>query len=135
MTAADRLITADRLAALPEDGMRRELIGGEVRMMSPAGGRHGRIAALVTTSLTNHVSRHQLGVVYTAKCGFLLSRNPDTVRAPDVAYVRRERAEPLKDFADYLAEKCASRAGSACAALGRFPSLRLRQASKPQPSR
>jgi hypothetical protein len=56
-------------------------------MMSPAGGRHGRVAHNAGWLLGNHVRAANLGVVYAAETGFLISRNPDTVRAPDVAYV------------------------------------------------
>jgi len=40
-----------------------------------------------------HAEAHNLGVVYAAGTGFMLSSDPDTVRAPDVAFVRRERVE------------------------------------------
>ncbi len=38
-----------------------------------------------------HVRAHDLGVVYAAETGFTLARHPDTVRAPDVAFIRRDR--------------------------------------------
>lgn len=90
--------TAAQLAALPDDGKRYELVGGELRMMSPAGHEHGRIAMQIGTMLNQHVRANRLGYVYAAETGFLLSRSPDTVRAPDVAFVRQDR---LTEFADY----------------------------------
>ena len=60
-------------------------------MMSPAGFDHGRFASRIVTALENHVSRQGLGIVTTAEAGFQLARNPDTVRAPDVAFVRADR--------------------------------------------
>src|SRR5205814_2774899 len=57
----------------------------------PAGGRHGRVTTELTRHLANHVDAHQLGAVYAAETGFTLARHPDTVRAPDIAFVRRER--------------------------------------------
>ena len=59
--------------------------------MAPAGQRHGRIAMNMATSLNGSVRAQRLGVVYAAETGFLLATTPDTVRAPDVAFVSRER--------------------------------------------
>ena len=47
----------------------------------------------IGTSLNNHVKANKLGRVFTAETGFLISTDPDTVRAPDAAFVRRERVE------------------------------------------
>jgi Uma2 family endonuclease len=102
MSTTDRATTAGQLAALADDGQRYELVEGELQMMSPAGNVHGRIAARLTAILWNHVERHQLGVVYAAETGFLLSRDPDTVRAPDVAFIRQERLDQLEEVDGYL---------------------------------
>jgi len=45
----------------------------------------------IATSLNGSVRAQRLGVVYAAETGFLLATTPDTVRAPDVAFVSRER--------------------------------------------
>ena len=45
----------------------------------------------LAVALSNHVREHGLGVVYAAETGFTLSRRPDTVRAPDVAFISRDR--------------------------------------------
>ena len=58
----------------------------------PPGGRHGAVAAELCREIGNHVHAHQLGTVY-AETGLTLARNPDTVRGPDVAFVRKDRAE------------------------------------------
>jgi Uma2 family endonuclease len=55
--------------------------------MAPAGQRHGRIAMNLLTSLNGSVRAQRLGVVYAAETGFLLASAPDTVRAPDMAFV------------------------------------------------
>ena len=60
-------------------------------MMSPAGANHGRIASRLHRRIAEHVEDHQLGEVFAAETGFFLSRNPDTVRAPDVAFVTKNR--------------------------------------------
>ena len=71
---------------------RCELIYGELIMMSPAGFGHGGIAARICTLLSIFVDEHALGEVQTAEAGFLVEKNPDLVRAPDVSFVRKERA-------------------------------------------
>lgn len=97
---AGTLMTADELLRLPDDGWRYELVRGELKKMSPSGARHGRVAANLIASLMNHVKRNRLGVVYASEVGFRLSRNPDTVRAPDAAFVRAERAVDTAGFFD-----------------------------------
>lgn len=94
------ITTADQLLRAGDFG-RCELVRGELRMMLPAGGEHGRIAAKLTCYLGNHVMSRRLGTFYAAETGFVLSRDPDTVRAPDVAFVRAERpAGPRRGYYD-----------------------------------
>ena len=82
-------VTADELLAMGEG--RRELIYGEVIEMAPTGFGHGYIEHEISRLLGNFVDAHRLGVVCTGDTGFLLATDPDLVRAPDVAFVRRER--------------------------------------------
>ena len=83
-------ITAEELLRLPANGMRRELVRGEMREMAPAGDEHGEIAMTVGSHLSQHVRVRQLGRTYAAETGFIIARDPDTVRAPDAAFVRQE---------------------------------------------
>lgn len=99
---SDQLTTAEQLAARPDDGNRYELVDGVLRMMSPAGNRHGRIAARLLVRITNHVEQHDLGETYAAETGFLIQRSPDTVRAPDVAFVAGGRLEEFAGQIGYL---------------------------------
>lgn len=87
-------MSAEDLLRLPDDGKRHELVDGEVREMAPAGGRQGSVAATLAMLLGLHVRERRLGVVLAAETGFRISQNPDTVRAPDVSFVRRERIPP-----------------------------------------
>jgi Uma2 family endonuclease len=88
----DRLYTADELLALSaRDDNRYELIHGRLRIMPPAGDEHGFLAASLNARIFLHVEEHKLGYVFAAETGFYLSRNPDLVRAPDVAFVRSDR--------------------------------------------
>ncbi len=91
MTADVKLMTAEDLLAMPDDGMRHELVEGELRTMSPAGFRHGKIGLRIARHLGNYVEERKLGVVCASDTGFLIARNPDTVLAPDVPFVRQER--------------------------------------------
>ena len=85
------LVSAEELLDVPDDGLRRELVDGVVRTMAPAGAMHGRTGASLLRLVANHVEDNGLGAVFTAETGFRISRDPDTVRAPDVAFVRAER--------------------------------------------
>ncbi|HEU0079432.1 MAG TPA: Uma2 family endonuclease [Longimicrobiaceae bacterium] len=98
----DRPVTADELLRMPDDGFRYELVQGEIRKMTPAGGQHGRIALKIGSSLLQHVEERQLGAAYGAETGFKLATNPDTVRAPDLAFLSRERAEAVGEVQGYV---------------------------------
>ena len=85
MSVATRIVTAEELARMPDDGCRYELVRGELKQMPPSGGPHGNVANEVSWSLTSHVKAHQLGIVFAAETGFRLSSNPDTVCARPIA--------------------------------------------------
>jgi Uma2 family endonuclease len=91
MSATTQLTTAEELLAMPDDGFRYELVEGELKRMSPAGHNHGRIGMRLAIPLGKFVADHNLGEVYAAETGFKLKTDPDTVRAPDVSFIRRER--------------------------------------------
>ena len=92
------ITTAEQLLRAGDIG-RCELVRGELRMMIPPGFEHGRIAINLTSPIANHVKSHRLGIVVAAETGFLLSRDPDTVRAPDIAFLRATRpAGPQRGY-------------------------------------
>lgn len=91
MTVDVKLMTADELLRMPDDGMRRELVEGELRTMSPAGFKHGKISQIIATHLATYVRAKKLGVVCSSDTGFIISKHPASVFAPDVGYVRQER--------------------------------------------
>ena len=93
MTTETQPVTAEELLRMPDDGFRYELVKGELRKMVPAGSEHGYVPLKLGRLLGNHVEEHKLGRVYAAETGFRISSSPDTVRAPEVAFVSRERVE------------------------------------------
>lgn len=93
------LTTAEQLIQMPADGKRYELIAGELRMMSPSGWKHGEVVGNLHGLLWRHVYERQLGKLFGAETGFLIGRDPDTVRAPDIAFITREHL-PEQDPAE-----------------------------------
>jgi Uma2 family endonuclease len=90
MATVQQITTAEQLFQAPDLG-RCELVRGELIMMSPAGSRHGVITLRVGRLLLDFVESRGLGAAFGAETGFLITSNPDTVRAPDVAFVRADR--------------------------------------------
>jgi Uma2 family endonuclease len=87
------LVSAEELERMGSNA-RYELVRGELVSVSPPGGEHGELTVLLATALVNFVRPRRLGTVYI-ETGFILSRHPDTVRGPDVAFVSRERRTSL----------------------------------------
>lgn len=91
MSTTTRLMTADELLRLPRGRFRYALVRGELKVMSPAGSEHGAIIVNLTLPLAQHVKADQLGIVFGAETGFIIEEDPDTVLAPDIAFIARER--------------------------------------------
>ena len=86
------LMTASDLARLADDAWTYELVEGRLVRMPLAGTGHGRRAAKLMIALGTYAEPRELGIVFTAETGFLLSKpgEPDTVLGPDVAFLRTE---------------------------------------------
>ncbi|MFI5403027.1 MAG: Uma2 family endonuclease [Planctomycetota bacterium] len=90
--------TAEQLLRNPHIG-RCELIRGELRMMVPASAEHGRVTNRLAKAIMIHVDSHELGTHFAAETGFQISQDPDTVRAPDCAFVGAGRpAAPPRGY-------------------------------------
>lgn len=85
------LMTAEELERLDLPGKATELIRGQLIVREPPGTRHGIIAANLCILLGGFVRREKLGAVSAQDTGFKIESNPDTVRAPDVAYISNAR--------------------------------------------
>jgi len=81
---------------------RTELVRGVLVVREPAGYQHGDVAMRLAAAIFAHVDAHGLGRVFAAETGFTLARNPDTVRAPDVAFISLARLPepPPRGFAE-----------------------------------
>lgn len=90
MATTQPITTAEQLFQTPDLG-RCELVHGELVMMSPAGSEHGAIAAEMAAVLRDFVKPRRLGVVLGAETGFRIAADPDTVLAPDAAFIVADR--------------------------------------------
>jgi Uma2 family endonuclease len=97
MSTEIRLLTAEEFAALP-GSRHQELVDGEVVEVMPPGRKHGKLAFRIGKLLdrwAEQIPGGEIGV----ESGFILGRDPDIVRSPDVYYVRSERI-PEGDVSD-----------------------------------
>jgi len=87
---AKTLLTADDFYTLPSCGGKQELVRGSVVEMAPAGGKHGDVQLELGMRMRLHAKRTRQGYVI-GEVGFRLATAPDTVRAPDVAFITAAR--------------------------------------------
>ncbi len=100
-TVATRKLTADEFFEVAPECGRSELIRGEVIRLAPATSGHGIVAMRIGARLAVFVEAHDLGYVFAAETGFVLARDPDTVRAPDAAFVSRDREPAREEFVPF----------------------------------
>src|SRR5881628_978195 len=94
MSPPPALMTADELLRTHVPDKRTELVRGVLVVREPAGSRHGLVTMNLGAELAVYVKQTGAGGVYAAETGFKLTTNPDTVRAPDIAFVARDRLPP-----------------------------------------
>jgi Uma2 family endonuclease len=94
MAATTHMATEADLQRTPDDGWKYELVDGEIRRVSPAGSRHGRVCVELAARLNTHVKQAKLGYVFDSSTGFRLPGG--NVRSPDVSFVGRGRFEGEK---------------------------------------
>ncbi len=86
-------MTAEQLFDLGEE-VSAELVRGTLREIAPPGAEHGVVVARLAWRLVQYVQDKDLGVVLVGDVGFQLASDPDTVRGPDLAFVRKDRIPP-----------------------------------------
>jgi Uma2 family endonuclease len=92
MVARQKPLTAEEYLKLPDDpGTRHELVRGELVEVGFATAVPGWIVGLIFELLTEFVRRENLGVVFGDGVGYIVTRNPDSVRGPDVSFVSAKR--------------------------------------------
>lgn len=89
---------AEDLLGLHLPDKRTELIRGRLVVRDPGGALHGAVANKIAYRITGHVERHDLGRVYAAETGFKIESDPDTVRAPDVAFNAKHRLPEVEPW-------------------------------------
>ena len=94
-------MTADEYARLPEGDSVDELVEGFVVSEPLPLPRHGRVLIELGARLHAHVQSRGLGVILSDS-GFLLATRPDTVRGPDIAFVRRDRYDPAVEVSGFF---------------------------------
>ncbi len=102
-----RLLTADDLLQLSNDGFYGELIRGVLCESMPPGVDHAQIAAKFVTRLGPFVEQRRLGRVAVGDPGIKIERDPDTVRAPDLAFFSAQRLpldQRIQGYAEVIPE-------------------------------
>ena len=89
--------TATDIEALSLPGKQFELVRGRLLVREPPGTRHGVIAAQLLYRVSDFARRNALGVVCAQDTGFKIRSDPDTVRAPDLAFIARDRAARIPE--------------------------------------
>jgi Uma2 family endonuclease len=98
--ATTKLLTAEDLLMLPDDGWRYELEWGVLRRMPPPNVRHGQVILRLGRYLDAYADEPGRGIVFT-NGGVIVERGPDVVRGPDIAFISAERLPEGFDVASY----------------------------------
>lgn len=101
MTVNAKLMTADELSRLPRGRERHELVRGVLRTMPLATWPEAIPANNFIHSLRPYESDRRPHAVLTS-VGFQLSWDPDTVRAPDVAFLSPRRLCEVEGVTGYI---------------------------------
>ena len=85
------IMTAEQLERFDIPGKSTELVRGRLIVREPPGTFHGKLAGRLLLRVGVFVEQHQLGEVFGQDTGFKIASTPDTVRAPDLAFLCHER--------------------------------------------
>ncbi|MEM1013824.1 MAG: Uma2 family endonuclease [Planctomycetota bacterium] len=96
-----RPLTAEEFARMPETLGKQELVDGRVIEMPPVGMGHGKRQVQFASLLSAWNGEHKLGEVMV-ETGFILAREPDLTRGPDISFIRRETIPPDQNEDDFV---------------------------------
>jgi Uma2 family endonuclease len=100
----DRLVTAEQFWAMPEPLDKRiELVNGHVVELLALTAQQGLIVGNVYRALREHVERDDLGLVFTSGLGYVLSREPDSVRMTHASFISWDSL-PKQGVPDWFVE-------------------------------
>ncbi len=85
------IMTAEQLERVDIPGKSTELVRGRLVVLEPPGTHHGKLAGRLIVRVGAFVETRRLGEVFGQDTGFKIASNPDTVRAPDLAFLGHER--------------------------------------------
>lgn len=91
IATTEKLLTIDDYLDLHDDGRPSELVRGRIIEMPPTRPRHGQICSNIDHMLRCFLDNFPNGLVMTNDSGVITEREPDTLRAPDIAYYSFER--------------------------------------------
>ena len=94
-TALRRLLTAEDLTALPDDGNRYEIIGGQLFVSPSPNSRHQRVSFELSGALYVFLKQTGMGFGFSAPADVHLS--PNDVVQPDILVVLRERVDIIQN--------------------------------------
>lgn len=137
------IMTAEQLERFDLPGKSTELVRGRLVVREPPGTHHGRLASRLNVRVGVFVEAHRLGEVFGQDTGFKIASNPDTVRAPDLAFLGHERLAHVarRGYAavapDLIAEILSpdDRPGEVCAKIVEWLSAGVRLAWELDPDR
>ena len=94
--------TVEDLLNMPEDGMKHELVNGEI-VVSPTGLKHSKITIKIIHILATFLDDHPVGMLGAPDLGVWMSDG--NLRSPDVTFVRNEKLPKKEDehkFAEFI---------------------------------
>src|SRR6266849_4087856 len=89
MATTTNLLSWDAFEQLPDDGMHREIIQGELITLPPPKSRHSLVATNILKALLPVEQR--AGGRVLPEAGYKLSEDPATWIQPDVSFLREDR--------------------------------------------
>jgi Uma2 family endonuclease len=101
-TVAEKLLTAEEFALMPDPGYPTELVRGRIVEMPPPKPQHGRICLRVGSLLDRYLEGDDRGLAFGNDTGVITERGPDSLRGADVSFYSYERVPRGSSLEDYF---------------------------------